>query len=130
MVKKEKNITVIAKEVEMQGVINAEGTVDVYGKVAFCDGIAIKCTGSIIVRNTGVIKGSLVANDEIIVQGIVDGDLESNGKVKLLTGATVTGNIRASSMIIEEGVVFNGMIKHMTNRTEEGVEGILCGVSI
>ncbi len=68
---------------------------------------SINSDGKILIGRSGRVKCSINASS-VIVGGVVKGDIVSSEKVVVLSTGMVLGNIKAPSIVIEEGVVFNG----------------------
>jgi cytoskeletal protein CcmA (bactofilin family) len=69
--------------------------------------------GEIISRGTLVVGSESVVNAEIHssvlkIAGEVHGDLTATEKIELYPPAKVYGNIRTPSLVVEEGVIFEG----------------------
>lgn len=86
------------------GTVNAENDFRVDGTI---EG-NIVCEGKVIVGKTGFIKGNVnCANAEIM--GRVEGDLNISGMLTLRSSCVVTGDVRISTLVIEEpGIKING----------------------
>ncbi len=63
--------------------------------------------GRLLVGRHGRVKGDLTARD-IVVGGIVKGNLSASEKITLLSTALVVGNVYAPRIQIEKGVVLDG----------------------
>lgn len=61
----------------------------------------------LVVGEQGAIEGNLTGTS-IRVFGSVKGDISCTGRLELRSGATVTGNLASPSLVIEDGVVFEG----------------------
>ncbi|MBF5050889.1 Uncharacterized protein CLAVI_000511 [Candidatus Clavichlamydia salmonicola] len=59
--------------------------------------------GMIIIGPQGSVKADINLS-EALIQGHVEGNITVTGIVRLLKGATVFGDIKAASLIVEEGV--------------------------
>jgi cytoskeletal protein CcmA (bactofilin family) len=58
-------------------------------------------------------KGTLKAND-IVVAGIVEGDVVAKQRVEILGTARVTGSLSGNSIAVAEGAVIEGEIRVMS----------------
>jgi cytoskeletal protein CcmA (bactofilin family) len=65
---------------------------------------------SLIVGKSGKIKGTVKTKNSI-VGGSISGNLSTNEKVELQTGAKFDGDLVCKKLIIEEGVIFDGNCK-------------------
>jgi hypothetical protein len=65
-------------------------------------------TGSLVrVLSNGSVRGSVRAN-EVIVEGLVVGDVVAGGRLRIATSGVVDGNVRTRRLEIEEGAQFKG----------------------
>jgi cytoskeletal protein CcmA (bactofilin family) len=85
------------------------------GKLAFSGVVHLdgSFTGEIISRGTLVVGSDSVVNAQIHsnvlkIAGEVHGDLTATEKIELYPPAKVYGNIRTPSLVVEEGVIFEG----------------------
>jgi cytoskeletal protein CcmA (bactofilin family) len=85
------------------------------GKLSFSGVVHLDGTfhGEIISRGTLVVGGESVVHAEIYasilkIAGEVHGDLIATEKIELYPPARVYGNIRTPSLVVEEGVIFEG----------------------
>ena len=76
--------------------------------------------GRILIGPTGRIKGSLTGRD-IVVGGVVKGDLYATERITLLATALVVGNVYAPRVKIEKGVLVEGYCCATPRIREEGV---------
>lgn len=86
-----------------KGILSFEGTVRIDGKME----------GEVFTKDTLVVGEAAVVNAAIqagtvIISGMVKGDIVAEKKVEILASGRLFGNISTPSLIIEEGVVFEG----------------------
>ena len=62
----------------------------------------------VYIGKTGRVKADIRA-DHIIVEGVVIGDIESSNRVILMPTAKVLGRILTNELIIQRGVIFEGV---------------------
>jgi cytoskeletal protein CcmA (bactofilin family) len=114
-----------ASETEISGQVDGDVTVDgklalgpsaiVAGsvRVAICkvegrvDG-KIECGQELELGPTGRLNHDAMAGKRMTVAGQVKGNITCGGQLLLMASARVNGNIRARSIVIEEGAIFNG----------------------
>ncbi len=60
------------------------------------------------VGETGVINADAIAGKDLTIAGEVNGNVKCGGRLRLAHTAKLSGNIRARSVLIEEGALFNG----------------------
>ena len=88
------DITDISKDTSITGNIESEGSVNVHGKITG----NITCREKLVV--TGRVIGTLNANEIFTNDAKIDGDVSSDGIVKIGSGSVVVGNIYAQSAVI------------------------------
>lgn len=81
---------------------------------------SIQTEGRILVSPSGRIKGSLTGRD-IVVGGVVKGDLYATERITLLASALVVGNLYAPRIQMEQGVLVEGYCCSTPRIREEGV---------
>ncbi|QDG49776.1 polymer-forming cytoskeletal protein [Persicimonas caeni] len=79
--------------------VTVQGTIE--GTVALDNQLTVDEGGRVVAD---------VEADTVVVQGYLEGDVVAREVVQLLAGCTVTGNIRAPRINIEEGARFRGNI--------------------
>lgn len=67
----------------------------------------VKSEGTLIVGPKGTVEGNITATN-IIVGGIIEGDLIASGKVEITSTGSIKGDITTKSLIIDENAVFQG----------------------
>lgn len=111
----ETSLNLIIESTEIEGNIKSASSFRVDGKLK---GI-IDCQGSFVLGPNGVVEGDINAQDAII-GGKVIGTLQVKNKLRLEPKSYVSGEIKCSRLIIDEGAVFDGKSK-MNNVTEKVV---------
>jgi cytoskeletal protein CcmA (bactofilin family) len=88
------------------------GTISGQGAYVFCGTVEGDCDidGPLTLAETGRWKGILKAND-IVVAGIVEGDVVAKQRVEILGSARVTGSLAGHSIAVAEGAIIEGEIK-------------------
>ncbi|MBE5947407.1 MAG: polymer-forming cytoskeletal protein [Lachnospiraceae bacterium] len=87
-------VTTISKGVHLEGNLRAEGSVNLLGSVVG----DLECDGKLVID--GTIKGNAKAA-EIYANGArVEGDIMSEGSLKVGSGSVIIGNVVASSAVI------------------------------
>lgn len=95
--------TVITKGVTVYGAMRGDGVIQVEGTV---EG-EIDLTGSVVVANTGLIKGPIVA-DVIRIAGRVEGSITARDHLRLEKTGEMEGDITTVSLVVEDGGRLNG----------------------
>lgn len=99
-----KNITAfLGKETYFKGVIQFEGTMRIDGKV---DGEIIS-NHTLIIGETAEIDGAVKVMT-VVCGGQVTGEIESGDSLHLVKPSKVKARIQTKSLLVEEGVIFNG----------------------
>ena len=101
---KEENVTNVTADVEIKGTIKFSNILKIDGKF---EGEMITNEGDVIVGKTGSIKANIKVKNAII-EGHVDGNIVASEKVELKERAQLIGDLKARTLVIEEGVVFVG----------------------
>jgi cytoskeletal protein CcmA (bactofilin family) len=76
---------------------------------------------SLTIGPNGQVRASINAKD-VIIQGKVDGNVSSSGRVELRNSAILIGDISTQRIVIEDGAYFKGGIditKEQTSRREQ-----------
>lgn len=95
--------TIISEGTEIRGDVSSEGTIRIDGLV---DGHILKSTG-VIIGETGRLTGDVQA-ESIAVGGEVSGNIDASNILELLSTAKVYGDIKAQTLSIQEGAIFEG----------------------
>ena len=96
--------TVLGKGISLEAVnLTGSESVRIDG---FFKGI-IDIDGSLILADTGSIVGNISAK-QVLIAGRVEGNITSDSVVHFASTARVTGEIAATSLIVDEGGVLNG----------------------
>ena len=93
----------LGKGSRVEGKLTFEGSVKIDGQV---EG-QIQAQHAVVVGENAVINAQIGA-DTIIIKGKVIGDITARKQVELRAPAKLTGNITTPSLVIHEGVVFEG----------------------
>jgi len=93
----------IGEESRFRGEISVNGSARIDGDF---EG-SIVATESIIVGKCGVVRAVVQAR-VMVVAGAVAGNLRAHDRVELHAGARVDGDIETRTLIVDEGVTFNG----------------------
>lgn len=89
-----------------------EGKITGKGVYVFCGSVEGDCDidGPLTLAEGGRWKGTLRARD-VVVAGIVEGDVIAKQKVEIAGTARVTGSLAGNSIAVAEGAVIEGEIK-------------------
>lgn len=86
--------TVITEGTSINGDINADGSIDIRGRI----GGNVTCNGKLVI--TGILEGNSNSSEFFADAAKIEGEVNSTGTVKIGIGSVVIGNITASSAVI------------------------------
>lgn len=103
----------IPKDVTISG--NIEGKIS--GRIeGFIKG-DVKINGKVIVSESGMIAGSLKCYD-LVVQGVIQGDVVAHNSVHLLPGGIIEGNVSSNSINVDSKANVRGNIKKTMEKSD------------
>jgi cytoskeletal protein CcmA (bactofilin family) len=94
---------VIGPKASFQGQLKAEGNIRLDG---YFDG-SIQTTGNVIVGEGAKVIADITAGN-VQVWGAVKGNITAAGRLEILPSGRVWGDIRVSSLLIDQGGLFRG----------------------
>lgn len=109
----------LEKGCEFDGKLTFEGTVRINGKFTgeiFSDGTLIIGEGANVDAKIDV--GS------VLIHGEVTGNITAHDRIEMHTPAVVQGDITAQTLVIDEGVVFEGSCSMGKKATVHSLEGV------
>lgn len=95
--------SVISAGTVFRGKVDSDGVLEIKGRV---DG-DIRHKGLLIIGRTGRCHGEVQAAD-MLVAGAVHGDAQVNGKVEILAGGLLAGDVRCARLQVHTGGVLRG----------------------
>jgi len=98
--------TVIGREIKFRGEISGSTDLLIDGEV---DGVIRLTAARLTVRADGRVRATIVAQD-VVVAGLIEGEIRATGRVELRDGAVVLGDVFASRLSIEEGATLRGSV--------------------
>lgn len=101
--REEQAYTTLGEDTQFKGTLKFKNTLKVEGKF---EG-DISTDGSLIIGKTGQVKAEIKAGNTV-VEGKVNGNITAKDVVELRSTAELVGDIQASKLKIEEGVIFVG----------------------
>lgn len=101
--------SIIGKGAKITGELVTSNSVRVEGKI---DG-SIESKSTLVIGKEALIKNKVQAKN-ITIAGQVEGEIIAHNKVELFQTAKVNADISTKSLKIEEGAVFNGSSKSLT----------------
>ena len=96
-------VTVIASNTRFTGKIKGEDTLRISG---YFKG-EIDCKRMVWVDKTGKIEGTVTAR-RVIIEGEINGNIESSNHVELRSNGRMTGDINAVKITVAKGCIFDG----------------------
>ena len=104
--------TIIGKDTQIKGSINATGAIRIDGQF---EG-DLSTTSDTVIGETGSLKAQLKARN-VTVAGVVTGNMDVTEKLELLPTAKLFGDIKVGVLIIGEGATFKGAceMRHETS---------------
>ncbi len=96
--------TVIGRSMKIDGEVSGSGELLVDGEV---DGTIKLPAARLTVRVEGRVKASIEAQD-VVVLGLVEGEIRATGRVDLRAGSVVLGNVFCPRLSMEEGATLRG----------------------
>jgi cytoskeletal protein CcmA (bactofilin family) len=96
-------INMIGKGTVVEGTLRAKDDIRVSGRVKG----SLHVEGKAIIANEGIVDGDVHAADADVA-GKVDGELAVKGRLLLKSSARISGTIRTSRLVMEEGATFDG----------------------
>lgn len=113
--------TIIGVSSSMEGNINSNGIIRIDGK--FKGDIVTKT--DLIIGEQGYIEGHIIANNAS-VSGKIEGNIKCHELLEILPTGRVFGDIEVANMAINEGAIFKGNCK-MVSETIEDIKLIESG---
>ena len=107
--------TIIGSKTVFEGVLLSNESVCIEGTVKG----KVECKGNIVVGQGGKVKADIIAENAFI-GGQVNGNIKVKKKLEITSSGKVKGDIETASLIIGEGVVFEGSC-HMTGGAKSAV---------
>ncbi|MBU1075717.1 MAG: polymer-forming cytoskeletal protein [Spirochaetes bacterium] len=95
--------SIIGQGSELKGEFKFEGVLRIDGVFAG----ELKSDGKVIIGQTGHVKTD-IKSGTIVIGGLVEGNVYATKQVILLASAQLLGDIITPSLIVEEGVIFDG----------------------
>ena len=95
--------TIIGSNTKIEGILTASESARIDGTLVG----KVLSERSIIVGESGTVKGDISAV-EILVAGIVYGNLIAQEKIELTSTGRVVGSVTTKTLVIDEGAAFKG----------------------
>ncbi|MCH8059856.1 MAG: polymer-forming cytoskeletal protein [Proteobacteria bacterium] len=102
-----KNVSVIGPTLVFKGELSADEDLVIEGSI---EGTIAHHKKNLTIGKQGRVTADIHATS-VLVEGVLKGDITSDGLVSLAKGSTVTGNIYCTRLVMEDGARFNGKIE-------------------
>jgi len=101
-------LTVIASDVKIEGKVSIFKELHLYGKIS---GELFGAEGSLIILKEGSTLEGKIHADHVIIDGFVNGEILVQSKLEVLSRARVLGSIRAATLKVDPGAIFEAKVK-------------------
>jgi len=95
--------TLIGNKTIFEGVLTSNESISIGGTVKG----KVECKGNVVVGKEGKVMADIIAENAFI-GGQVDGNIKIKKRLEITSTGRVVGNIETSSLVIAEGVIFEG----------------------
>ena len=102
-----KNVSVIGPTLVFKGELSADEDLVIEGRI---EGTIAHHKKNLTIGKKGRVTADIHATS-VIVEGELNGNINSDGLVSLAQGATIIGNIFCTRLVMEDGATFNGKIE-------------------
>lgn len=114
MAKKDKIIAFLGENTSFEGKLSFEGTLQIDGRYRG----DISATGDLIIGRTGQVESNIHVST-IIVNGEVHGNVIAEKCIEIRVPGKVYGDILAPTVVIHEGVIFEGNCRTQPVKAQE-----------
>ena len=98
---------VIGKSVQIRGEVKGNEDLQVEGVV---EGTISLPENRLTIGAHAHVQANLTARDVVVLGGLV-GDIQASGRVELRAGCSMTGDIHAGRLSVEENAIFSGKVE-------------------
>ena len=102
-----KNVSVIGPTLVFKGELSADEDLVIEGSI---EGTIAHHKKNLTIGKQGRVTADIHATS-VLVEGVLNGDITSDGLVSLAKGSTVTGNLYCTRLVMEDGAQFNGKVE-------------------
>lgn len=102
-----KNVSVIGPTLVFKGELSADEDLIIEGTI---EGTIAHHKKNLTIGAKGRVSANIHASS-VLVEGLLDGDIHSDGMVSLAKGATVNGDIYCMRLVLQDGARFNGKVE-------------------
>ncbi len=122
MKKTEKAITYLGRNTEWKGKLTFNGSIRIDGH--FIGDISSK--GTLLISEEGFIEGNIHVS-YIVISGEVHGEIIADQRVDIHAPGKVFGNIQAPTVVMDQGVIFEGTTRMYRAKKKDTEESALIG---
>lgn len=105
---REHTVTTFGQETEFIGDLEYDTSLRICGKFHG----SITTAGFLFIDKTAQVEAKIKAGS-VIISGTIKGDIEAVDKVEMLPTARIYGNVMAAKIKMNDGVIFEGHLKHI-----------------
>jgi cytoskeletal protein CcmA (bactofilin family) len=106
---------VIGKSVQIKGELQGNEDLLIDGQV---DGTITLHESRLTIGPNARVKANVTARD-IVVMGMLQGDLHASGRIELRAGSQVVGDLRAGRLSVEENASYSGKVDLLQSGKDE-----------
>ena len=114
----------LEKGCEFEGKLTFEGTVRINGKFVG----EIFSDGTLVIGEGAIVEGKVDCGN-VLIHGEVNGTLRAHDRIEMHTPAVVEGDITAQTLVIDEGVVFEGSCSMGKKATIHSIDGVKAAIT-
>lgn len=109
--------TLIARNTRLMGSVSFDDQLHINGKIEG-DITATGDNSTVVICDTGVVKGEIRAPN-VIIDGLVEGDVFASTRVELAAKARVVGDVHYNLVEMQLGSVVNGQMVSLADEVSE-----------
>jgi cytoskeletal protein CcmA (bactofilin family) len=97
--------------------VELKGTIRFTSELTFDGNLEgdVQSEGTLHLGDNAVVKGNIAANT-VVVRGKINGNVTAKDKIDIKTRTELFGDVRASRLVMEEGVIFVGRTEVNPNK--------------
>ena len=121
MAKKEEGVAYLGKDTRFEGKLKFHDTIRIDGQFFG----QILGNGMLIIGDTGYVESDVRASS-VIISGEIKGKITADKRIEIHVPARVIGDIQSPSVVIDDGVIFEGncKIRHPDKEEEDELDNI------
>lgn len=99
-----RSVSLIGEGTVLEGTFRSEADVRIEGEF---QGM-LQAAGEVAVGEKGIVRSTDLRARDVVIAGTLDGRVEAEGIVRITPTGRLVGTVRAATLIIEPGAVFQG----------------------